>query len=439
MGKRFEIPDTNDLANKKMEMITKINKARQLYDISVGQLKEYLFELNLSNSSSQHEVSKLEIYKWFVAKEKAIYHALNMLKQHNKTFIGFMWIPAEKESIVAAKLQDFNATEFSKWNAPAGKAGPIPPTSFKSNDMLAFHQVAVDTYKIATYGEINPAIFQIVTFPFLFAVMYGDYGHGAFFLLIGTIMCLFEGTLRKMPGMKDLLMTRYFWLMMGFFSVYQGLIYNEFFAVTNDWFGTCYAVDAYVPGGDIPYKKANQDCTYVFGMDPSWALSPQVLNFTNSVKEKLSVIIAYFHLNFGIFLNALNAIYFGKWQKLWFDIVTGVIIFAGLIGYMVVLVYVKWWYPVNAYAVLVGPDFEEAGNVATSPQIITLVIGDIMGLIGLSEANDPKYFWFEQQQEISNILVYMTFISLPIMLCAIPCIYICCGPKHHDDVPDEFA
>jgi len=25
------------------------------------------------------------------------------------------------------------------------------------------------------------------------------------------------------------------------------------------------------------------------------------------------------------------------------------------------------------------------------------------------------------------------------MLCAIPCIAICCGPKPHDDVPDEFA
>jgi len=37
------------------------------------------------------------------------------------------------------------------------------------------------------------------------------------------------------------------------------------------------------------------------------------------------------------------------------------------------------------------------------------------------------------------VLVYITFICLPIMLCAIPCIAICCGKKHHHDVPDEFA
>jgi len=62
-------------------------------------------------------VSKLEIYKWFVAKEKAIYHAMNMLKLTRKTFIGYMWIPSEKEAVVAQKLQNFSTTEFSKWRA----------------------------------------------------------------------------------------------------------------------------------------------------------------------------------------------------------------------------------------------------------------------------------------------------------------------------------
>ena len=210
-------------------------------------------------------------------------------------------------------------------------------------------------YKFATYGEINPAVFQVVTFPFLFAVMYGDYGHGMIFFAIGAAMCLFEEKLKRNPAMKGLLVTRYFWLMMGFFAIYQGLIYNEFFAIPHNWFGTCYDINSYDasdPAKDkIVYSNypEEKDCVYKFGMDPSWALSSNYLTYTNNIKEKLSVIIAYFHLNFGIFLNALNCIHRGDWKRLIFDIFTGFFIFLGLIGFMIVLIYVKWWFPVNPY------------------------------------------------------------------------------------------
>lgn len=248
LGQRFEVPDMSGLNTIFKETEIKINKSRSLYETSVNQLKDYLYEMN-NSSSTHHEdtgISTLEIYKWFVAKEKAIYNAMNMLKLHNGTFIGYMWIPSEKQGIVAQKLQEFSTTEFTRWRDANGK-GPIPPSSFKTNDMLEFHQITVDTYKYATYGEINPAIFQVITFPFFFAVMYGDMGHGSLFLLLGIILCLFEGQLRKMPAMKGLLVTRYFWLMMGFFSVYMGLLYNEFFSISADWFGTCYNVSAFDP------------------------------------------------------------------------------------------------------------------------------------------------------------------------------------------------
>jgi len=84
-------------------------------------------------------------------------------------------------------------------------------------------------------------------------------------------------------------------------------------------------------------------------MDPLWTISTNYLTYTNNIKEKLSVIIAYFHLNFGIFLNALNCIHRGDWKRLIFDIFTGFFIFLGLIGFMIVLIYVKWWFPVNPY------------------------------------------------------------------------------------------
>jgi vacuolar-type H+-ATPase subunit I/STV1 len=57
----------------------------------------------------------------------------------------------------------------------------------------------VDAYGIARYREINPTIFTIVTFPFLFAVMFGDVGHGFLMLLLTVYLILNEKKLALRP------------------------------------------------------------------------------------------------------------------------------------------------------------------------------------------------------------------------------------------------
>ena len=98
-------------------------------------------------------------------------------------------------------------------------------------------------YNVPTYQEINPAIFSVVTFPFLFGVMYGDYGHGSIIFVAGLVICLMESKIRGNPNLEFLLYLRYFLVMAGFFAMYNGLIYNEFFAITTNFFGSCYAMN----------------------------------------------------------------------------------------------------------------------------------------------------------------------------------------------------
>ena len=55
-------------------------------------------------------------------------------------------------------------------------AKEMPPTYFCMNKVTAVFQGIVEAYGVGRYREVNPTVFTIVTFPFLFAVMFGRVG-----------------------------------------------------------------------------------------------------------------------------------------------------------------------------------------------------------------------------------------------------------------------
>ena len=92
----------------------------------------------------------------------------------------------------------------------------------------------MDTYGIPRYREVNPGAFAIILFPFLFAIMFGDVGHGALLLLLALYFIANEEKMLKMK-LDDIIGMafggRYILLLNALFAIYVGFIYNEAFSV----------------------------------------------------------------------------------------------------------------------------------------------------------------------------------------------------------------
>ncbi|XP_004291813.1 PREDICTED: V-type proton ATPase subunit a3-like [Fragaria vesca subsp. vesca] len=336
-------PFTDDLG-KQFQMITEVSG-------KISELKSTIDAGLLHRNSLLQTIGhQYEQWNLLVKKEKSIYHTLNMLSID----VTKMCLVAEGWCPVSASLQIQNALQQATYdsNSQVGAIFQVlhtkesPPTYFRTNKFTTAFQEIVDAYGVAKYQEANPGVYTIVTFPFLFAVMFGDWGHGICLLLATLYFIISE---RKFSNQKlgDIIeMTfggRYVIFMMALFSIYTGLIYNEFFSVPFELFGpSAYACrdpscrDATTVG----LTKVRD--TYPFGLDPKWHGSRSELPFLNSLKMKMSILLGVAQMNLGIVLSYVNAKFFADKLNVWYQFVPQMIFLNSLFGYLSLLIIVKW-------------------------------------------------------------------------------------------------
>ncbi|XP_041970463.1 V-type proton ATPase 116 kDa subunit a1 isoform X2 [Aricia agestis] len=300
------------------------------------------------------------IKNWFVKvrKIKAIYHTLNLfnLDVTQKCLIAECWVPALDMETIQLALR--KGTERSGSSVP-----PIlnrmetledPPTYNRTNKFTSAFQNLIYAYGTATYREVNPAPYTIITFPFLFAVMFGDLGHGALMAAFGFWMCYKEKPLQAKKIDSEIWNIffggRYIILLMGLFSMYTGLIYNDIFSKSLNIFGSSWRSN--YNASDLRDHKLLQlnpdsdDYTqtpYPFGIDPVWQLAEaNKIIFMNAYKMKISIIIGVFHMLFGVCMSLWNHLYFKRRISIYMEFIPQILFLTLLFFYMVLLMFIKW-------------------------------------------------------------------------------------------------
>ncbi|XP_021889755.1 V-type proton ATPase subunit a1 [Carica papaya] len=307
--------------------------------------------------------------KWMnmVRREKAVYDTLNMLNFDvtKKCLVGEGWCPIFAKTQIQEALQ--RATFDS--NSQVGiifhvmDALESPPTYFKTNRFTNAFQEIVDAY-------------------------------GSVLFLYLVWMCMFDPGQKLGSFMEMLFGGRYLLLLMALFSIYCGLIYNEFFSIPFHIFGgsayKCRDIscsDAHL-AGLVKYRDP-----YPFGVDPSWRGSRSELPFLNSLKMKMSILLGVAQMNLGIVLSYFNAHFFGSSLDIRYQFVPQMIFLNSLFGYLSLLIIIKW---------------------CTGSQADLYHVMIYMFLSPTENLGENQLFWGQRPLQI--ILLLLALIAVPWML-----------------------
>ncbi|KAK3683944.1 vacuolar ATP synthase 98 kDa subunit [Podospora appendiculata] len=349
----------------------------------------------------------LSAWMVLVGKEKAVYNTLNLFSydRARRTLIAEGWCPTHDLPLIRSTLQDVN--NRAGLSVPSIineiRTNKTPPTYLKTNKFTEAFQTIVNAYGTATYQEVNPAIPVIVTFPFLFAVMFGDFGHAVIMLSAALAMIYWEKPLKKVTFELFAMVYygRYIALVMAVFSVFTGLIYNDVFSKSMTLFDSQWewVVPEGFEKGTLVARLKSEDYRYPFGLDWRWHGTENDLLFSNSYKMKMSIILGWAHMTYSLCFSYINARHFKRPIDIWGNFVPGMIFFQSIFGYLVMCIIYKWtvfWF--------------DPANPQQPPGLLNMLIYMFLqpGFIDIPLYPGQKY--------VQVFLLLLALIQVPILL-----------------------
>lgn len=330
-----------------------VDKSEEARSKQLSEVKSKLEDLGTVLSESENALTSeliaisQDLGKWWeiIAREKQVYKTMNRCDYDGarKLLLGEGWTPTDSIPELTQVVKEFDQTQSIPTIVNVLSTNRTPPTYVRTNKFTYAFQAICDAYGTPRYKEINPGLPTIITFPFMFAIMFGDLGHGFIMFLAAAFLVLNE---KKLSGVKkdeifDMAYTgRYILLLMGIFSMYTGFIYNDVFSRSMDFFKSGWEWPEHFKVGDTLIAK--EVGTYIFGMDPAWHGTENALLFSNSYKMKLSILMGYAHMTYSYFFSIANYIYFDSIVDIVGNFIPGLLFMQGIFGYLSLVIVYKW-------------------------------------------------------------------------------------------------